>query len=159
MDWRPRNTVNDFWVDVAPAESDGSTLTTNTPYNVINKNSGSCVDATGWGTTNGTTVQQWACGSGKYSTQANQEWLFESAWQRQLLCRKRQCTERNVECAQRRHHQSQPDAVVDLRRKSERGVEKLSRCGDGYYEFVGEGSGLCLDTPGASTANGVQLQI
>jgi hypothetical protein len=31
--------------------------------------------------------------------------------------------------------------------------------GNGYYKFVGQGSGLCLDTPGASTANGVQLQI
>jgi len=31
--------------------------------------------------------------------------------------------------------------------------------GNGYYNFVGQGSGLCLDTPSASTANGVQLQI
>ena len=31
--------------------------------------------------------------------------------------------------------------------------------GNGYYKFVGVGSGRCLDIPGASTANGVQLQI
>ncbi len=31
--------------------------------------------------------------------------------------------------------------------------------GNGSYKFVGQGSGLCLDVPGASTANGVQLQI
>jgi hypothetical protein len=31
--------------------------------------------------------------------------------------------------------------------------------GNGYYKFVGAGSKLCLDTPGASTANGVQLDI
>src|SRR5258706_15723972 len=30
--------------------------------NIGNQNSGSCVDATGFGTANGTAVQQWACG-------------------------------------------------------------------------------------------------
>jgi Ricin-type beta-trefoil lectin domain-like len=28
-------------------------------YQIINQNSGSCMDDTGWGTSNGTTVQQW----------------------------------------------------------------------------------------------------
>jgi hypothetical protein len=31
--------------------------------------------------------------------------------------------------------------------------------GNGYYKFVGVGSGRCLNVPGASTTNGVQLQI
>jgi hypothetical protein len=31
--------------------------------------------------------------------------------------------------------------------------------GSGYYKFVGQGSGLCLDVPGNSTANSVQLDI
>ena len=31
--------------------------------------------------------------------------------------------------------------------------------GNGYYKFVSQSSGLCLDTPGASTANGAQLDI
>jgi hypothetical protein len=31
--------------------------------------------------------------------------------------------------------------------------------GSNLYKFVGVGSGRCLDVPGASTANGVQLQI
>jgi hypothetical protein len=30
--------------------------------------------------------------------------------------------------------------------------------GNGYYKFVVRNSGLCLDTPGASTAAGTQLQ-
>jgi hypothetical protein len=29
---------------------------------------------------------------------------------------------------------------------------------NGYYNFVADNSGLCVDTPGASTASGVQLQ-
>ncbi|WP_277212378.1 RICIN domain-containing protein [Isoptericola croceus] len=32
--------------------------------------SGLCLDAAGWGTSNGTTVQLWTCGGG----QANQQW-------------------------------------------------------------------------------------
>ena len=31
--------------------------------------------------------------------------------------------------------------------------------GNGAYKFVGRGSGKCLDVPGASKANGVQLQL
>lgn len=31
--------------------------------------------------------------------------------------------------------------------------------GNGYYKFVGQGSGLCLDTPGDSTANSLQYDI
>ena len=30
--------------------------------------------------------------------------------------------------------------------------------GNGLYKFVARNSGLCLDVPGASTSNGVQLQ-
>ncbi|HEY1485920.1 MAG TPA: RICIN domain-containing protein [Micromonosporaceae bacterium] len=42
-------------------------------YQVINTNSGKCVDAAGGGTGNGTAVQQWACGSGN----TNQQWEFQ----------------------------------------------------------------------------------
>jgi glucosylceramidase len=31
--------------------------------------------------------------------------------------------------------------------------------GNGFYKMVSRSSGKCLDVPGASTANGVQLQI
>jgi hypothetical protein len=30
--------------------------------------------------------------------------------------------------------------------------------GNGYYRFVARNSGLCVEVPGASTANGVQLR-
>ena len=55
-----------------------ATLTTGTPYNIVNENSGSCVDDTASGTANGTAVQQWACGEGTYSTQPNQQWEFQN---------------------------------------------------------------------------------
>ncbi|MDQ2810505.1 MAG: RICIN domain-containing protein [Actinomycetota bacterium] len=42
-------------------------------YQVINSNSGKCADAANGGTSNGTAVQQWTCGSGN----TNQEWQFQ----------------------------------------------------------------------------------
>jgi glucosylceramidase len=44
-------------------------------YEVVNTNSGLCADAAGWGTADGTAVQQWTCGAGG---QANQEWQFHA---------------------------------------------------------------------------------
>src|ERR1700733_8564861 len=43
-------------------------------YNLVNVNSGSCVDAANKATANGTLVQQWACGA----QQPNQEWQLQS---------------------------------------------------------------------------------
>ncbi len=42
-------------------------------YQVINQNSGKCVDATDWGTGNGTGLQQWTCNT---PAAANQLWQF-----------------------------------------------------------------------------------
>ncbi|MFD6420007.1 RICIN domain-containing protein [Streptomyces sp. NPDC060194] len=42
-------------------------------YQVVNASSNSCLDATGWGTADGTGLQQWACGAG---VQNNQNWQF-----------------------------------------------------------------------------------
>jgi Glycosyl hydrolase family 12/Ricin-type beta-trefoil lectin domain-like len=150
--------VNDFWVNVAPAGSGGSTLTTNTPYNIINKNSGSCVDATGSGTTNGTTVQQWACGSGTFSTQANQEWVFESAGNGNYYVESVNAPSETWNVVNNGTTNSSLTQLWTYAGNPNE-VWKAVSMGNGYYEFVGEGSGLCLDTPGASTANGVQLQI
>jgi glucosylceramidase len=42
-------------------------------YQVVNTNSGDCVDAANGGTSNGTAVQQWACAAGNI----NQQWQFQ----------------------------------------------------------------------------------
>ncbi|EGX58450.1 putative glycosyl hydrolase [Streptomyces zinciresistens K42] len=42
-------------------------------YRVANTSSGACLDATDWGTANGTLLQQWTCGDG-----ANEKWQFRS---------------------------------------------------------------------------------
>jgi len=42
-------------------------------YNVINRNSGKCLDVNGVSTADGANVQQWTCGSG-----TNQRWSLTS---------------------------------------------------------------------------------
>jgi glucosylceramidase len=42
-------------------------------YQVASAASGKCLDAAGWGTADGTALQQWACGD---AAQANQRWRF-----------------------------------------------------------------------------------
>ena len=136
-----------------------STLTTGTPYNIVNENSGSCVDDTASGTANGTHVQQWACGSGTYSTQPNQQWEFQNG------------------TASGYYYVSNVNAPTETWNVTGNGTTNGSliqtwtyagnsneewqavSLGGGYFKFVGQGSGLCLDTPSASTANGVQLDI
>jgi len=48
------------YVRVYRADNGGG-ISSSAWYNVINQNSGACVDATGFGTANGTAVQQWMC--------------------------------------------------------------------------------------------------
>src|ERR1700678_160988 len=60
-------------VSVTTLASGGGGISSGTWYQVVNTNSGDCVDDTGGSASNGTAVQQWACGSGN----TNQEWQFQ----------------------------------------------------------------------------------
>jgi hypothetical protein len=150
--------VNSFSVSASAGGGGGgggATLTTGTPFNLVNENSGSCMDDAGWGTGNGTHVQQWACGNGTYSTQANQQWVFTSAGGGYYEVTNANAPSQALNIA--------GDAVGSLLQTwtydgaSNEKFEAVSD-GNGYYHFVVNENGLCLDTPGASTANGVQLQ-
>jgi beta-glucanase (GH16 family) len=59
-------------VDYVRVYQSSSSINSGAWYSVTNQNSGSCVDDANWGTSNGSIVQQWACGSG----QNNQDWQF-----------------------------------------------------------------------------------
>lgn len=59
--WDPRSTT-------IPADPDPSAW-----YQVTSSASGKCLDAAGWGTADGTGLQQWTCGD---AAQANQRWRF-----------------------------------------------------------------------------------
>jgi aryl-phospho-beta-D-glucosidase BglC (GH1 family) len=136
----------------------GSTLSTGVWYNIVNENSGSCVDDTGSGTANGTHVQQWACSGGSNSTSPNQVWEFESAGNGNYYVA----------------NQNAPSETWNVTGNGTTNGSLIQTwtygggtnaqwtavsLGGGYYKFVGVGSGLCLDTPAASKANGVQLDI
>jgi hypothetical protein len=129
-------------------------ISTSTWFNIVNQNSGSCVDAAGWGTSNGTFVQQWTCGG----QQANQEWQFQQQGSGIYSI-----VNRNA-----------PTEVWDVTNRGTANGSLLQlwsygagtnqqwmpvSLGNGNYNFVNVGSGRCLDVPSASTANGVQLQI
>ncbi|WP_158823403.1 RICIN domain-containing protein [Granulicella sp. S156] len=136
-----------------------NTLVTGTPYNIVNENSGSCVDDTASGTANGTSVQQWACGQGTSSTQPNQQWEFENgtASGYYYVANVNAPTETwNVT-----GNGTTNGSLIQTWTYSGNSNEEWEAVslGNGYYKFVGQGSGLCLDTPSASTANGVQLDI
>jgi hypothetical protein len=137
------------------SSSNGSTVATGTPFNLVNENSGLCMDASGWGTANGTIVQQWACAQGTYSVNTNQQWEFTSAGSGNYEITNVNASAQALNIA--------GDAVGSLLQTwtydgaSNENFMPVSD-GNGYYHFVVQQNGLCLDTPAASTANGVQLQ-
>jgi hypothetical protein len=136
----------------------GATLTTGAPFDIVNQNSGSWVDATGWSTAKGATVQQWECSNGTDSTAANQKWEFTSAGNGY-------CEVTNVDAPEEAWN-GVNDGIANgslMRLWTYAGNPNVEweavSLGNGYYNFIGKGSGLCLDTPSAPTANGVQLDI
>ena len=123
-------------------------------YNVVNTNSQSCLDAAGWSTGNGTHVLQWTCGQQHW----NQEWQFQPTDSGYYTLRNRNA----------------PDEVIDVNGEGVLDGSQVQlwslwgggnqqwlpvAVGNGFYKFIGRESKRCLDTPGASKTNGVQLQI
>ena len=155
-DWGQWTTSNAFaqnsWLGITGTA--GSTMSTTAWYNVVNQNSGSCLDAAGWGTANGTVLQQWSCGSAQY----NQEWQFQSEGSGvySIVNRNPPGETWNVV-----NNGTADGSLMQLWTYGGGSNEqwKAVTLGNGYYKFVGMGSGRCLDVPSASTANGVQLDI
>jgi glucosylceramidase len=134
----------------------GGGINPSTWYQVINTNSGDCVDATNGSSANGTAVQQWSCGSGN----TNQEWQFQPTSNGYY-----QVDTRNA-----------PGVVWDVTGgPSATGngtpIQLWSATGgtnqqwlpaqqsDGSYTFTARNSGSeCLDVTNRSTSNGTQLQ-
>ena len=135
--------------------SNGGGINTSAWYNVINQNSNSCVDASGWGTANGTSVQQWSCGNAQY----NQEWQFRATDSGYYNVLNRNAAGQN-EVWDDTGVSSSSGAKIQLWQYGGGANQQWQpvSLGGGYYKFVNRYSGLCLDVPAASTANGVQLQ-
>lgn len=123
-------------------------------YTVMNQNSGSCVDDKDWGTSNGSAVQQWACGGG----QNNQEWQFTPTDSGYYTVTSRQAgLVWDVTGGAGATSSGVPIQIWSYGGGSNQQWMPVA-LGNGTYRFIARNSGLCLDVPSASTANGVQLQ-
>jgi Ricin-type beta-trefoil lectin domain-like len=134
------------------------TLTTGTPFNIVNENSGLCIGASGQGTANGTAVQMYTCANGTYSTQLSQEWIFTAASSGYYEVSDANATGETWNVT---GNGATNGSLIQLWTYAANSNEEFSAVslGSGYYKFVGQGSGLCLDVPGNSTALSVQLEI
>lgn len=118
---------------------------------VVNSGSGKCLDARAAGTANGTAVQQYSC-----NNSTAQQWSFTSTGDGYV----------------RINNRNDPAQVVDVTDVSTADGAALQLWaygggdnqqwqavdeGGGAYHFVNRHSGKCLDVPGASMADSVQL--
>jgi hypothetical protein len=133
-------------------------LTTGTPFNIVNENSGLCVGASAQGTANGTALEMYTCANGTYSSQLSQEWIFTSASSGFYEAADANAT---AEAWNVVGNGTTSGSLMQIWSYSGNANEEFDpeSLGNGYYKFVGEGSGLCLDVPGNSTANSAQLDI
>ncbi len=156
-DWQQWTTANAFARNTQIGLSgnvNGASISTSSWFNAVNVNSGSCIDAAGWGTANGTVVQQWSCGSQQY----NQEWQFQSVGNGSYAVYNRNAPSESWNVI---NNGTGNGSLMQLWTYGGGSNEQWMpvSLGNNQYKFVGVGSGRCLDVPSASTANGVQLQI
>jgi glucosylceramidase len=126
------------------------------PYQLVSRWSGLCVDAAGWGTASGTSVQQWACGNGQY----NQEWEFRpisGGWSDVL---NRNAIDENLVWEVAGGSGATHSGTKIQLWSSTGGTNQQWRqvaVGNGYYELVVRNSNKCLAVPAGSLANRTQL--
>lgn len=126
-------------------------LSTSTGYRVRNTNSGKCVDAAGGGTSNGTRIQQYTCNS---TTAQKYKFIPTGSGYYKLV------------------RGGTSDQVIDIQDRSTANGAKAHLwtyvggtnqqwkpvyLGKDRWRFVARHSGRCLDVPGASKNNSVQL--
>jgi beta-glucanase (GH16 family) len=141
-------------VDYVRVYQAANSINSNAWYNVSNQNSGSCVDDANWSASNGSIVQQWVCGGSQY----NQEWQFRPTDSGYYTV-----TNRNAALVwdvTGGPGATGNGALIQLWGYGGGTNQQWMpvSLGNGSYKFVARNSGLCLDIPSASTANGVQLQ-
>ena len=136
--------------------STGGGISSSTWYEVVNTNSGDCVDDTNGSTSNGTAVQQWACSAGS----ANQEWQFQptSGGYYQVVTRNAPSEAWDVTGGPSATGNGTPIQLWSATGgTNQQWLPTLQS--DGSYTFTARNSGNeCLDVTNRSTANGTQLQ-
>jgi hypothetical protein len=139
-------------ISLVSATAARAAVTDGTWYTVVNATSGKCVDAQAAATANGTAVQQFTCNGS-----TAQQWQF-------------QATSGGYYRANNFNNAAQTWDVTGVSTADSATIQLWAYGGGnnqqwqpvqdagGTYHFVNRNSGKCLDTPAASTADGVQLQ-
>jgi endoglucanase len=131
----------------------GSGINSSAWYEVMNQTSGFCLDAAGWSTSNGTKLQQWACGSQQY----NQEWQFRPAATGGYdAVYNRNAPALVWDNSNGSTSDGNPIQLWSYGSGNSNQEWQPQSLGNGLWRFVNLKSGLCLDNTG-STANGVQM--
>jgi hypothetical protein len=133
-------------------------LSTTTWYEVVNENSGLCATAAGAGTANGTAVEQEPC-----TAATDQLWEFAPAitGYYEVLNDNAQSEGESWNITGGVSATASGDLLQIWNYGGSGNTNALfsaTQGSGGYYTFVADNSGLCIDTPGASTTAGVQLQ-
>jgi glucosylceramidase len=123
-------------------------------YQVINTNSGKCLDDAGWGTANGTALQQWACGTG-----TNQQWQFRPTGNGYYQAVNR-FAPNLVWDVNGGAGATNDGAQVHLWAYGGGTNQQWlpASLGGGNFRFTARNSGKCLDVRDVSTADGALLQ-
>ncbi|HET9061614.1 MAG TPA: RICIN domain-containing protein, partial [Acidimicrobiales bacterium] len=135
-----------------------SGINTSAWYEVVNQNSGLCAGTAGGATANGTAVEQEPC-----TAATSQLWQFVpvAAGEYEVL---NEAGQAGAQAWNITGGVGATSSGVLLQIWPYGGTSNTNElfaaepAGTGYYNFVADNSGLCVDTPGASTAAGVQLQ-
>jgi glucosylceramidase len=139
-----------------PSSTTTGGISSSTWYEVVNTNSGDCVDDTNGSTSNGTAVQQWACSTGS----TNQEWQFQptSGGYYQVVTRNGPSEAWDVTGGPSATGNGTPVQLWSATGgTNQQWLPTLQS--DGSYTFTARNSGSeCLDVTNRSTANGTQLQ-
>ena len=150
-------TSNAVSVTTPPSGGGGSGgISSSTWYQVINTNSGDCVDATNGSTANGTAVQQWSCGSGN----TNQEWQFQptDSGYYKVVTRNATTLGWDVTGGTGATGNGTPIQLWTYGGGTNQ-QWKPTRQSNGSYTFTPRNNtSECLDVTNRSTANGTQLQ-
>jgi hypothetical protein len=133
-------------------------INTSAWYEVVNENSGLCASAAGGGTANGTAVEQLAC-----TGATSQLWQFVpvASGYYEVLNENAQSGGESWNITGGVGATASGDLLQTWQYGGTGNTNELfaaNHLSSGYYNFVADNSGLCIDTPGASTASGVQLQ-
>ncbi|MBR7833542.1 carbohydrate-binding protein [Actinospica durhamensis] len=141
------------------ASSGSGGINTSAWYEVVNQNSGLCASAAGGSTANSTAVEQLAC-----TGATSQRWQFAPtsvSGYYEVVNENSQSEGESWNITGGVGATASGDLLQTWNYGGTGNTNALFAANPqtgGYYTFTADNSGLCIDTPSASTASGVQLQ-